>query len=129
MTWLTNKHGATIFAVTLAMIIAALPAPDTPVTFGEAVSGEVPQSYLECNADLPAAATAGGLARSDVVVDDVCGEGRSDFVAAIRSHQSIARRTGLPGDLVLPLAAKHSRLVHRDSDAVHAGGPGVGHAR
>jgi carbon starvation protein len=62
MTWLTNKHGATIFAVTLAFIIAALPAPNTPVKFRDAIAGEIPTSYLETGAEVPAAATAGGLA-------------------------------------------------------------------
>ncbi len=61
MTWLTNKHGATIFAVALAFIIAALPAPNTPVTFFEAVSGELPQSYVDATPALAAAATTGGL--------------------------------------------------------------------
>ena len=32
LTWLTNKHGATTFAVTLALVIAALPAPNTAVS-------------------------------------------------------------------------------------------------
>lgn len=62
MTWLTNKHGATIFAVTLAFIIAALPAPNTPVKFRDAVAGAIPDSYLETTANVPAAATEGGLA-------------------------------------------------------------------
>lgn len=60
LVWLTNKHGATIFAVTLALVIAALPAPNTPVSFGDAISGELPAEYVEANPELPAAATAGG---------------------------------------------------------------------
>ena len=75
MTWLTNKHGATIFAVTLAMIIAALPAPDTPVTFGQAVSGEVPQTYLDATSNLPASATAGGLAGATWWLTTFAGKG------------------------------------------------------
>jgi carbon starvation protein len=62
MTWLTNKHGATILACVLAFIIAALPTPETPVSFGQAVSGELPQSYVESNPALPVAATSGGFA-------------------------------------------------------------------
>lgn len=62
MTWLTNKHGATIFAVTLAFIIAALPIPNTPVTFSQAISGQIPQSYVEATPTLPDTATLGGVA-------------------------------------------------------------------
>ncbi|TWU47189.1 Carbon starvation protein A [Rubripirellula tenax] len=61
MVWLTNKHGATIFAVTLGVIIAALPAPQTPVTFAESITGNLPADYVAANSDLPTAATAGGL--------------------------------------------------------------------
>ncbi len=65
--WLTNMHGATIFAVVLALIIAALPAPNAKVTIGNAISGELPASYLaenvteEGTTSLPSAATAGGV--------------------------------------------------------------------
>lgn len=62
LVWLTNKHGATIFAVTLALIIAALPAPGTTVSLGNAISGDLPAEYVATNADLPAQATAGGIA-------------------------------------------------------------------
>ncbi len=62
LVWLTNKHGATIFAVVLAMIIAALPADNTPVTLAQAVSGDLPAGYLSENAaTVPASATAGGV--------------------------------------------------------------------
>jgi carbon starvation protein len=61
-TWLRNKHGATIFAVLLALVIAALPAPNTPVSLSQALSGELPSDYIAAQAvDLPAEATAGGL--------------------------------------------------------------------
>lgn len=60
LVWLTNKHGATIFAVTLGLIIAALPAPNTPVAFGEAVSARVPENYVAATPDLPEAALEGG---------------------------------------------------------------------
>ncbi|WP_417739939.1 carbon starvation protein A [Rosistilla oblonga] len=39
MTWLTNKHGATIFAITLALAIAALPAPGAEMTLANAGKG------------------------------------------------------------------------------------------
>lgn len=75
MSWLTNKHGATIFAVTLALVIAALPAPGTPVSFLNAVSGDVPASYLANNAELPEAATAGGLAGGSWWLSTFAGKG------------------------------------------------------
>lgn len=60
--WLRNKHGATIFAILLALLIAALPAPDTPVSLGQAFSGDLPADYLaKQGSDLASAATAGGL--------------------------------------------------------------------
>lgn len=62
MVWLRNKHGATIFAVILALVIAALPAPKTLVTLGNALSGEIPAEYLEENPSLPETATSGGVA-------------------------------------------------------------------
>lgn len=61
LVWLTNKHGATLFAVTLALIIAALPAPNTPVTLGQAMAGDLPAEYQQSTPDLPASATAGGV--------------------------------------------------------------------
>lgn len=42
--WLTNKHGATLFAVSLAFIIASLPPPGTPVSLAEAWAGTAPPS-------------------------------------------------------------------------------------
>ena len=38
---LTNKHGATIFAIILAGLIAALPSSTAPISFGEALSGDI----------------------------------------------------------------------------------------
>lgn len=61
LVWLTNKHGATIFAVILALIIAALPAPNTPVTLADAVSGNLPTEYIQSNTNLPGSAAAGGI--------------------------------------------------------------------
>lgn len=62
LTWLQNKHGATIFAIVLALLIAALPAPKTPVSLGQAFSGDLPAKYLaDQGSDLASAATAGGL--------------------------------------------------------------------
>ncbi len=62
LVWLTNKHAATIFAVTLALVIAALPAPGTQVSFNDAVSGNLPADYVAANPDLPPEAMAGGIA-------------------------------------------------------------------
>ncbi len=39
LVWLTNKHGATIFAVVLAALIAALPAPGSEMTWANAGKG------------------------------------------------------------------------------------------
>tara|TARA_R110002049_G_scaffold72490_3_gene187298 strand:- start:73379 stop:75421 length:2043 start_codon:yes stop_codon:yes gene_type:complete len=61
LVWLTNKHGATIFAVVLALVIASLPGPGTPVTLGQAIAGDVPAEFTAANPGLPHAATAGGL--------------------------------------------------------------------
>jgi carbon starvation protein len=46
VSWLTNKHGATIFAVLLALVIAGLPAPGTPVTLAQAWAGEIPAEIV-----------------------------------------------------------------------------------
>ncbi|MGI9472065.1 MAG: carbon starvation CstA family protein [Rubripirellula sp.] len=75
MVWLTNKHGATIFAVVLALIIAALPAPNSAVTLGDALSGELPADYVADNPDLPAAATAGGLSGTSWWLTNFAGKG------------------------------------------------------
>lgn len=60
LSWLSGKHQATIVAVLLGMMIAALPAPGTPVSLAEAWGGELAPDYLAAHPDLPAAATAGG---------------------------------------------------------------------
>jgi carbon starvation protein len=62
LSWLANKHGATIFAVVLALVIAALPAPGTPVSLADAVRGSLPADYVAANPDLDSAATSGGAA-------------------------------------------------------------------
>ena len=62
LSWLTNKHGATIFAIVLALIIASLPATEAPVSISQAMSGDLPAQYLASNTDLPSSATSGGLA-------------------------------------------------------------------
>ena len=61
LVWLTNMHGATFLAVVLALLIAALPAPNTPVSFAEAVSGQIPADYLTANPDLATTAIGGGV--------------------------------------------------------------------
>ncbi len=75
LVWLTNKHGATIFAVTLALVIAALPAPGTTVSLGDAISGDLPAQYLAANPELPAAATAGGIAGGQWWMSAFAGKG------------------------------------------------------
>ncbi|MGB0595607.1 MAG: carbon starvation protein A [Rubripirellula sp.] len=75
-TWLRNKHGATIFAILLALLIAALPAPKTPVSLGQAFSGDLPAEYLAAQAaDLPPAATSGGLSGGLWWVSNFAGKG------------------------------------------------------
>lgn len=73
--WLTNKHGATIFAVTLALVIAALPAPGTPVSFADAVQGELPAGYAADHPETPAEASAGGLAGAGWWLKTYAGKG------------------------------------------------------
>lgn len=75
LVWLTNKHGATIFAVVLALLIAALPAPNTPVSLNASMSGNLPADYLAINPDLPAAATAGGLTGASWWISTFAGKG------------------------------------------------------
>ncbi|MGB7328787.1 MAG: carbon starvation CstA family protein, partial [Rubripirellula sp.] len=73
--WLTNKHGATIFAVVLGLVIAALPAPNTPVSFAEALTGTVPAAYLDATPDLPAAASTGGISGAAWWLSTFAGKG------------------------------------------------------
>ena len=54
--WLTNKHGATIFAVTLAFVIAGLPQGSPNVSLGQAWNGEIPAAALAAN---PSAGSGG----------------------------------------------------------------------
>jgi len=61
LAWLTNKHGATIFAVTLALVIAALPIAGTPVSLTQAIGGQLPDEFLAANPALPVTATSGGI--------------------------------------------------------------------
>lgn len=62
LVWLTNKHGATVFAVTLAVLIAALPNPNTPVGFSDAVAGSLPAEYLAgAGSDLSPEIQSGGF--------------------------------------------------------------------
>ena len=75
LVWLTNKHGATIFAVILALIIAALPAPNTPVGLSQAISGDLPAAFLEKTESLPAVATAGGATGATWWLTSFAGKG------------------------------------------------------
>ncbi len=73
--WLTNKHGATIFAVVLALIIAALPGGTTEVGLSDAVAGTLPQTYIAENPDLPSTAVQGGLTGASWWFSEFAGEG------------------------------------------------------
>lgn len=60
LVWLTNKHGATLFAVTTALMLA-LPPSAAHVTFGDAVRGTVPDDAARAALDAattPAQTTA-----------------------------------------------------------------------
>ncbi|MGB1925453.1 MAG: carbon starvation protein A [Rubripirellula sp.] len=59
--FLTNKHGATIFAVTLALVIAILPKGKPEVSLLEAWRGEIPETYLASHPDLVNTVTNGGF--------------------------------------------------------------------
>ncbi|MDA8745317.1 carbon starvation protein A [Rubripirellula amarantea] len=69
ITWLTNKHGATIFAVLLALVIAALPASNTPVTLSDAIAGNISP---ELN---PGEAAEGGIAGATWWLSTYAGKG------------------------------------------------------
>ncbi|QDT03277.1 Carbon starvation protein A [Rubripirellula lacrimiformis] len=75
LVWLTNKHGATIFAVSLGLVIAALPAPNTPVSFTQAIAGDLPADFVQSAVDLPAAASAGGIAGAGWWLTTFAGKG------------------------------------------------------
>jgi carbon starvation protein len=76
--WLTNKHCATIFAVVLALLIAALPkgTPDVSyVSLSDAVGGKIPAEYVTENPDISATATAGGVSGAAWWFDNFAGKG------------------------------------------------------
>ncbi len=75
MAWLRNKHGATLFAVALALVIAALPAPNTPVSLAQAFSGDLPAEYVAAQPELPDAALAGGAAGAAWWMETFAGKG------------------------------------------------------
>ena len=75
VSWLTNKHGATIFAVLLALIIAALPSGTMEVGLSDALMGNLPQTYIAENPDLPATATQGGVAGASWWFAEFAGKG------------------------------------------------------
>ena len=77
---LTNKHVATIFAIVIAGIIAALPATSVPVSLTEAWSGDL--SHVDLDALTPAQresvddiARSGGLDGVGVWLSDFSGKG------------------------------------------------------
>jgi carbon starvation protein len=73
--WLGNKHAATIFAVVLALFIAALPSGTTEVGMGDALVGELPSTYLATHPDLPVSATKGGLTGASWWLSEYAGKG------------------------------------------------------
>ena len=73
--WLTNKHGATIFAVLLALLIASLPRETPEVSLKDAMSGEIPAQYIANTSDLPATAVSGGLAGAAWWFEEFAGKG------------------------------------------------------
>ncbi len=75
LVWLTGKHGATIFAVVIALVIAALPASEAAVSLGDSLAGELPADYLADNPMLPVSATAGGLAGAGWWMTEFAGKG------------------------------------------------------
>ncbi len=75
MVWLKNKHGATLLAVSLGLVIAALPAPDTAVSLGQAFSGQLPSEYVDANPGLPEAALQGGTAAATWWLTTFAGRG------------------------------------------------------
>lgn len=75
LVWLTNKHGATIFAVVLAVLIAALPNPKTPVAFSDAVGGTLSADYLSTATDVTDEIKAGGIAGATWWIEKYAGGG------------------------------------------------------
>lgn len=71
--WLTNKHCATIFAVMLALLIAALPKGTPDVSLSDAVGGKIPAQYVAENPDL--LATAGGVSGAAWWFENFAGKG------------------------------------------------------
>lgn len=60
--WLTNKHGATLVAIALAILIAALPAPGTAVGLIDATRGTIPGDVVD---SLGGAIEDGGVVPTD----------------------------------------------------------------
>ncbi len=73
--WLTNKHGATIFAVILALFIAALPKGSPEISLGQAWNAEIPSSFLEDHPETSAAASEGGFAGLGWWFEEYAGKG------------------------------------------------------
>lgn len=59
--WLRNKHGATIFAVTLALVIAALPKGTPEVSLSQAWHGNLPTDYVADNPEIADLTSSGGV--------------------------------------------------------------------
>ena len=73
--WLTNKHCATIFAVTLALVIASLPKGQPAVSLNDALGGTIPADYLAEKPDIPIAAVSGGFSGAAWWFETFAGKG------------------------------------------------------
>ena len=75
MCWLTNKHCATIFAVVLALIIAALPKGTPEVSLSDAVGGKITTEYIADHPDLSETAASGGVSGAAWWFENFAGKG------------------------------------------------------
>ena len=75
MCWLTNKHCATIFAVVLALIIAALPKGTPEVSLSDAVGGKITAEYIADHPDLSETAASGGVSGAAWWFENFAGKG------------------------------------------------------
>lgn len=78
---LINKHGATIFAIVVAGVIAALPSASVPITLGQAWTGDVPSVLVEglpiaqLDAIVQIQESGGGLAGAHLWMNTFSGKG------------------------------------------------------
>jgi carbon starvation protein len=75
MRWLTNKHCATIFAVVLALLIAALPNGTPDVSLSDAMGGKFTAKHIADHPDLSETATSGGVSGAAWWLENFAGKG------------------------------------------------------